>query len=296
VRAPAVAGGGFTATPSTPMGVSPGQRAGMVPGPVGKLGETTQVPLGSLVDENGNPISGRYQVPPGLRNPNSPTAGTMPGQITTGLGPGQTANLTQTAGQAATGFGQITENGNRAVQQSAMLQNMQGDLAKFTSGTGAGKTLDFQRAIQSWAPGIASSIGVDPKTVAAQEDFNKTAAQIADAQGAGSDHRLDVTQQANPHEGLSPEGAGMILNKLLGNSDYNRALQHQAQQPGVDPNDYRGFSNRMNNALDPRFFQLNRMTPDQQKTFISEMPDAQKAQFKANYIRARSQGLLNVGQ
>jgi hypothetical protein len=299
VTAPAVAGGGFTPTPGTPIGVSPGQRAGFVPGPVGPHGEQTSVPLGSLVDQNGNPIDmgpGRYQVPPALRNPNSPNAGTgMPGQITTGLGPGQQSALTATGSQATQGFGQVAENGNRAVQQNAMLSNMQADLAQFTSGTGAEKTLDFKRAIQSWAPGIASAIGIDPKNVAAQESFDKLAAQIADAQGAGSDHRLDVTQAANPHSGLSAPGADLIIRQLQGNTDYLKALQQQAAKY-PDQTDYRGFSSQMASALDPRYFQLNRMTPQQQRDYLAAMPAAEKTQFKTGYIQARNNGFLNAGQ
>lgn len=242
-------------------------------------------------------------VPPALLNPNAPRAAapignTETGNVVTGIGPTAHAAAAKTGADAAAGFSNIADQGNRAVQQNAILSNMQSDLAQFSSGTGANKTLDFKRALVSWAPSVAAAVGVDPKAVAANESFDKLAAQIADAQGAGSDHRLEVTQAANPHAGLSPGGADLIIRQLQGNADYMRMMQQQAAAH-PDQTDYRGFSAKMATALDPRFFQLNRMTSEQGKDYLSAMKEPQKTEFKKAYISARNNGLLgnaNGGQ
>lgn len=206
-------------------------------------------------------------------------------------GPAAAANQAQTGADAAKGFSTIAERGNQAVQQNAILGNMQNDLAQFpTSGTAADRTLAFNRAMVTWTPGIARSFGIDPKSVASTESFEKLAAQIADAQGAGSDQRLNMTVAANPHLGQSPQGLDYVIRQLQGNSDYLRTVQQLAVKS--DQNDYRGFSAKIADSLDPRFFQLNRLTGEQQKDYIAALPSGEKDAFKRKYLTAKSQGLL----
>jgi len=235
--------------------------------------------------------SGRYP-PDALRNPASapPSTGTV-----IAPSPAQLAASNAQGASSSQNFDTVTQRGNQAVQQNAMLSNMQNDLARFTVGTGTKTTLDYERALQSWAPGLARWFNFDPKAIAANESFDKLAAQIADAQGAGSDHRLDVTQAANPHSGLSPTGAELIIRQLQGNTDYLRAMQAQAEAY-PDKTDYRGFSADMAKRLDPRFFQLNRMTPEQQTDYMKSIPADQKTVFKQRYAAAKNDGLLDVGQ
>ncbi len=176
---------------------------------------------------------------------------------------------------------------------------MLADTSQFTTGTGASKTLDLKRALVSWAPQIANYMNIDPKNVAAQESFDKIANQIADAQGAGSDARLAVNQGANPHSSLSPEGVDFIIRQLQGNTDYAQARQAQAAQWG-DQSDYRGFENWSRQNLDPRYFQFNRLTPDQQRDyFMGIKSQAERNAFKAGYTKANAAGYLtgaNGGQ
>lgn len=239
------------------------------------------------------PNGGRLAPPPALLNPNRSQAAAAPasgGPVVTGQSPAQLANQTTQGAQAAAGFNNITEQGNRARMQDAQLATMENDLNQFSSGTGAGKTLDFKRALVSWAPGLAVSLGVDPTKVAANESFNKLAAQIADAQGAGSDARLAVNQEANPSAHLSPEGASLIIKQLRGNADYLRAQQQLAVKY-PDKTDYNGFSAQVTNNLDPRAFQFARLSPEQKRTYFNSLGDG-KEQFKKAYLWSKEQGLL----
>jgi hypothetical protein len=177
VTAPAIAGGGFTGATSTPVALSPGEAAQRVPGPPGPHGEPTTVPLGAVTPNAISQLNmgnGRLRegLPAALQNPNAPPA-PIAGQLTTGMGPAATEAMGTAGRQAAQGFQAIADQGVQARGQDAVLANMQNDLAQFTSGTNADKTLGFKRFIQSWSPTAGGLFGIDPKSIAAQESFDK---------------------------------------------------------------------------------------------------------------------------
>jgi len=300
---------------AVPVGLSPSESASQVGRPVtAQEAVALGVPPGTIINEtlaqrlqqqgagslvnpapgaSGPSPMGTGRLPPALLNPNR-----TPVPVIGALDPATQAALTTKGPQSQVAFQGVTDRGNQAVQQNAILSNMQNDLAQFASGTGVNKTLDFKRAIVSWAPQLAPALGVDPKSVAANESFDKLAAQIADAQGAGSDHRLDVTQAANPHAGLSPEGADLIIRQLRGNTDYLRAQQQLAVQY-PDKTDYQGFTARLAANLDPRAFQFAQLSPAQKQTYFQSMSPADKAALKKSYGWAQAQGLIgtpNAGQ
>lgn len=309
---PVVIGGRYSATPGavTTVGapinraLSPGEAATRVPGPPGEGGAPTSVPLGSVTPKSmgGDMGDGSYRssVPDALRNPNGPAVpppagSSLPGQITTGQSPAQAAARTSTGTTATAGFDNETAAGNRAMTMRAQLDTMLSDANNFTTGTGSQKYLDTKRAIQSWAPGVAHILGIDPSKIASQESFDKVAQQIADAQSAGSDARLASIQGANPSSKLSPEGVNFIIRQLQGNTDYALARQHAAAA-WKDQSDYRGFNDWATKNLDPRYFQFNRLTPEQKTTFFNGIPKSDRDAFKRGYATAVQNGWLNAGQ
>jgi hypothetical protein len=305
---PGLTGGALSANPGafTPAGqpvqVYPSRSdlAQRVPGPPGTGGAPTTAPLGAVTPPALSGINlgtGDYRdnLPPGLRNPNAPPpppGAALPGQVTTGLGPAQQQALGTSGAAATSGFQNEVETGTRAKMQLGQLDNMLTDAANFTTGTGAGKTLDIKRAVQSWGGPIGVTFGIDPNRIAAQESFDKIANQLADAQGARSDASLAVNQGANPHSSLSPEGVNFIIHQLQGNADYLLARQNQAAKWG-DQTDYRGFSNWATQNLDPRYFQFNRLTPDEQRNYFTGIKSQKdRDTFKSGYLNAQQQGLL----
>lgn len=297
-------GGGFTASgPAVPQFPSRSELAGRVPGPAGANGEPTTVPLGTVTPPNlagpaASPMgNGRGNLPPALRNPANPpapAAAAPNGQVTTGLGPAQSAALSQTGGQSATRFQEIADAGTQALSQDAILSNMEAESDQFTTGIGAERFKKFSQAAVRFAPGLARAFGVDEKSVAANESFDKLAAQIADAQGAKSDARLAVTQNANPSSSLSPEGVRLILRQLRGNADYLRARQTLAAQW---PNraDHQGFEQEAKN-LDPRAFQLLRMTPEQRTAYFTKLSPSDRDAIKRAWAWTQERGLVPGGQ
>lgn len=292
-------GGGFTpAGQGVPQFLSRSELASRVPGPPGPGGAPTTLPLGAVTPPNlagpaaASPL-GDGRLPPALRNPANPAAPPLAsptGQVTTGLGPAQSAAQAATGAQGAARFSQIADQGVAAQAQDAILGNMETEIAQFASGTGQDRIKNFQKATLRFAAPVARAFGIDEKSVAANESFDKLAAQIADAQGAGSDARLAVTQSANPGSTLTPEGARLILSQLRGNADYNKARATLAAQ-WPDKADQAGFEQQAKN-LDPRVFQMLRMTGEQQRTFFENLNKADNAAIKKAWTWAKENGLV----
>ena len=281
--------------------------ASRVEGPVGPNGESTQVPLGSITPASlGGAAAaglGDGSLPPALRNPNAAPAAASggaaapasPGAVSTGLGPAQVAAQSKTGDTGAIAFNDISALGGRAQAQNATLSNMLNDANQFVTGPGQDKIKQFQSVMQKYAPGVAASLGIKSEAVAANVSFDKLAAQIADAQGAGSDARLAVNQAANPSSHLDANGVQLVIRQLQGNNDYLMARRQLAAQY---PNkaDVQGFEANIGSKLDPRAFQYNRLTPEQKATYYKNLPANEKPGFQKSYLAAQQAGLLNVGQ
>lgn len=322
---PASQGGGFVPSSATPVYPSRSSLASRVqvgtnpdgsavygpaanvtpPGLAGPAGSPSPLGTGRLPAALRNPAGSAGPPGSGAALPAGPTsaaaapAGTPPpaaapsvpnnGEVTTGLGPAQTAARTATGNASAAAFQSIAEEGVAAKTQDATLANMLADTSRFATGPGQDRIKAFQAGLQRFAPSIASAFGVKPEQIAANESFDKLAAQIANAQGAGSDARLAVNQAGNPSSHLTPAGVDMILRQLRGNADYKTARANLAAAY-PDKADREGFEAKVGGNLDPRVFQYARMTPEQRGTYLRSLPD--KAQFKKAYGWAETNQLL----
>lgn len=259
----------------------------------GPKAQVTPLPLGGPAAAP-SPL-GTGRLPDALRNPANvppPTTGNV-----VAPGAAATAALSATGGQSATHFQTIADQGVQAQGQDAILANMQTEAAQFTQGPGQDKIKNFQAAALRFANPLAKAFGIDEKSVAANQSFDKLAAQIADAQGAKSDARLQVTQAANPSSALTPPGVDLILKQLRGNTDYLRARSKLAAAY-PDKADREGFEAKIGANLDPRAFQFERLSDDQRREFLKGIKDPKdKAAFQKGYFWAKEQGLLtSAGQ
>lgn len=225
-----------------------------------------------------------------LRNPPGGAPAAAPGgAVPVGQSPAQIAAQTATGGQSAQAFQDISAQGVQARSQNALLGNMLGDAAQFTTGqTGVN---NFKTTLQRQAPALAQVFGLDPAKVAANESFDKLAAQIADAQGAGSDARLAVNQHANPSSAISPAGVDQIVRQLQGNGDYQQArAQMAASFP--DQTNRAAFEAQVGSNLDPRAFQFARMTPQQKVTYAKSLSPQDRSALQKSYNFAATNGLI----
>jgi hypothetical protein len=104
---------------------------------------------------------------------------------------------------------------------------------------------------------------------------------------------MNVNISANPHEELSPAGVDMILRQLQGNADYIRARASLAAKY-PDKQNYPAFQQSIKD-LDPRVFQLTRMTGDQRTTYWKSLDDQTQKQLDAAGKKAKDMGVLGGG-
>jgi hypothetical protein len=276
-----------------PLKLSPEARASQVPS-VGPKGEPGTVPLGSMVDDFGRPIAGAQPQPASAPSAQpQPTPGAAPGSAfhQTGLAPGTPETATANASQAAAA--QAFANG--APERRALIQNLKDVSDQFNGGPMSAAWLKARQ--------IGVEMGVLPKgSAASQEDFNKMALQLAQQQrqalgGHGTDAQTEVALHSNPNQTMSQEARTRVLAMLQGNEDAiqgrNAAWQNLLSNGKVQPQDWGRFTADFNKRFDPRAFQYQYMTPEQQQLMLKGMSADERTKFKAAQHFAdwvRSQG------
>lgn len=235
-----------------------------------------------------------------------PQAGGAPGAAPGGgmilsgppLGAGAAADVDATAG-ASQGVA-LQRRSDQIPQNKAILGNLEGALGQFTSGPG-----------QDWKKVAASFVNTnspfgnvfDPKKIASQEEFNKQATQLAQSQfqalgGTGANMQLESTTLTSPNSELSKLGNKGIIALLKGNEDAinvkNQAWQQFKSEPGNGPQSYGKFSTEFNKSYDPRVFQSQYLTPEDNKKMISGMAKPEQKQFLNAYRTALSQGWVKL--
>jgi len=223
----------------------------------------------------------------------APAAPAAPATPATSVGTGPSpADIEQQKADAANNAATFQDISNRAVasrDRSSILGNMLGDTTQFSTGALSKITGNLRNvAISLGMPGI------NVEGQSAKESFNKLAAQLAQAQGAGapSDARQAMAVSANPHEELSPAGADLMIRQLQGNEDY---LQARAKLAGSgDQRDIKKFENETGVKLDPRAFQFARMKEgSQRKTWFNSLSKTDQAKVTQSYNFAHDQGLVS---
>lgn len=204
------------------------------------------------------------------------------------LGASEAAGVDATA-SAQQGV-QLQQEADQVPAQKSLLGNLEGALSKFEPGPGQ----DWKNEVKKFA-NINNPFGniFDPSKIASQEEFNKQATQLAQAQfktlgGTGTDSKLDSAMHTSPNEALSKMGNKGIIAMLKGNVDAiaakNQAWQTFKQSHG--PQSYGQFSTEFNKTYDPRVFQTQYLTPDDNKKMLSGMTKAEQKAFYNSYRTA----------
>jgi hypothetical protein len=222
----------------------------------------------------------------------APAPETPPAPATSFGTPPSAADIEQQKQDAANNAAAFQDISTKAVasrDRSSILGNMLGDTTQFATGPLAGITGKLRNlAIAFKVPGI------NVEGQSAKESFNKLAAGLANAQGAGvsSDARQAMNVAANPHEELSPAGADLMIRQLQGNEDY---LQARAKLAGSgDQRDIKKFENETGVKLDPRAFQFARMKEgSQRKTWFNSLSKTDQAKVTESYNYAHDRGLVS---
>lgn len=246
------------------------------------------------------PVPGGGQIPPSpgaTPMPGSPAVnpGLPVGAAVIGIGPARQSEETARGSSSSGAFQKISDLGTTARTQDSVLANLHNDLQQFEPGPGVEITSHIKKVLSTWGPTIpviGGKFGIDTEKLGAYESFQKLVSQLADAQGAGSDARLNVTIHANPSAALTKPGLDLIIRQLRGNSDYLRVRQQLADQ-WPDKTDVRAFEAQVGKNLDPRVFQYARMDEHQRRTYFANIKGKRdQDDFKAGYMWARQNQLI----
>jgi hypothetical protein len=236
------------------------------------LWEFYGMPKPPAMGGSGTPDLGTGRPPAALVNPNgpqpkAPATPAQPAPYTqpTAPSPGEEGEAKLAPAQ----FQAESQHGTEAAQQQATLGTMLADTSQFTTGPLAG----IVGKVRNLAGNLGLSINTEAQS--AKESFGKLAAGLANAQGSGSDSRMNVTISANPHEELSPAGVDLVIRQLQGNADYLQARAALARTY-ANRSDYNGFTKSIQN-LDPRVFQLERMTEPQRTNYLKSLDGGAKS-------------------
>lgn len=206
-----------------------------------------------------------------------------------GFAVGQQPGYTQEAQAGANAANTLMTAANEIPMTKSILDNLEHDLTKFTSGQGA----DWTRVAKNFAnrnipmPDSWKKEGAifDAKSLASQENFNKLAQQLAQAQfqqlgGTGTDAKLNSAMSTSPNEYLSALGNRGIIRLLKGNQDAIAAKYKEWldwRKAGNPPSSYGEFSAWFNDHFDPKVFQFKYLSPKDRQEYLNGMdPDAQQ--------------------
>jgi hypothetical protein len=291
---PVPGGSGLVANPDGTVGpprLPPGPRADLQGGvPVASATNALQPNVGAPGPPSPLVAGDVNAIMAGMQRGTTPPAGAVVAGSPTYFGTGPSAADIEAqkrqVEQGSTGFQAISDQAVASRPRSAILGNMLGDTSQFTTGPLASR-IETVRA-------VANRFGLPVSTegLSAAESFNKLAAQLANAQGANSDARLNVNVAANPHQELSPAGVDLMLRQLQGNEDYLQARAKLAASYG-DQTDIKKFESEVGAKVDPRAFQFARMTPAQRQTYDKGLSATDRAAVRSSYNWLSSQpGLM----
>lgn len=226
-----------------------------------------------------------------------------PGSFPVTQPPGVPEAQTLQAGRAAEAGTALLQAADEIPQIQSALQNMDNLVRQFSSG----QTADWQRVMGSLVnqalPTALQGLVFDaPNSVAAQEEFNKMAMQLAQSQfrmlgGTGTDSQLASTMMTSPNELYSREGNRGIIAMLRGNYD---ALGVKArawadwQRQGNGPETYYQFESQFNRNFNPRVFQMQYLPESARATALNNMSANDRATYRRDFLHSVANGWIRI--
>lgn len=248
---------------------------------IGSAGAST--PTTSGITPEGAPVTGsrggfNYQ-----------TAGG--GGIQSGLAPGEQGLSESAAGRAAN----LQATASSSPQYHADLENLRQDSA--VMGNLGGPTQDVEKKLNQLSTRVAGfGITMSPDQLRASESFDKVASNIALNQAkmlGGTDSTRSMSVGATPNSGMSRYGRDGVIDMLQGNQDAIDTARNawlDARSKGAAAGSHDIFMNKISKVLDPRLFQFNRLSRDNQQKFYSQLPPSEVAAFESKYEAAAKRG------
>ena len=247
---------------------------------IGSAGLSTPTPTG--ITPEGAPITSPRDVY------NYRTAG---GGLPASLAPGEQGLSELAAGRAAN----LQATASTSPQYHADLENLRQDSS--VMGNLGGPTQEVEKKLNQLSTRIGGfGITMSPDQLRSSESFDKIANQIALNQAkmlGGTDTTRSMTVGATPNSGMSRYGRDGVIDMLQGNQDSVDATRDawlNARANGASAGSHDLFMNHISKVLDPRVFQFNRLSRDNQQKFLSQMAPEDVPAFEYKYAELVKRG------
>jgi hypothetical protein len=232
--------------------------------------------------------SGRVAAPPsagGAPQTQPLGAANYGGATPTGLAPGEEPLLASPVERAS----RLQATASTTQQYHADLDNLK-QLSK-TLDIG-GPTVELEKKVNQLGSRFGLSVTMTPDQLKSAEEFDKIANQISLNQSQnfhGSDAGLHTVVGANPSSSMSTYGREGVIDMLQGNQDAidtTRRAWLRARANGAPASSYDQFAEQIGQTLDPRVFQFNRMSRQNQQKFLNSMPSEDIPAFEEKFKTA----------
>lgn len=233
--------------------------------------------------------SGRVAAPPtagGAPQQQPLGAANYGGPTVTGNAPGEEALLASPAARAS----DLQATAATSPQYHADLDNLK-QLSK-TLEIG-GPTVEMEKKLNQLGSRFGLNITMTGEQLKSVEEFDKIAKQISTSQasglGAGTDAGRNMVVGANPSSSMSTYGREGVIDMLQGNQDWKdtgRRAWLRARANGAPASSYDQFSETFGQTSDPRVFQFNRMSRENQQKFLKNIPPEDLPDFEEKFKTA----------
>lgn len=205
----------------------------------------------------------------------------------TGLAPGES----ELSGSPAKRAEALQATATTSPQYHADLENLRTD-SKILDNLG-GPTFEVEKKLNQLTARIGGfGVTMTPDQLKAGESFDKIVNGISLRQGqmfGNTDAGRSMTLGATPNTSMSKFGREGMIDMAQGNQDAVDAARRawlQARANGATVKDHDLFMDRIGQEMDPRVFQFNRLSRDNQQKFLSQMDRSEIGEFEEKYKSA----------
>lgn len=176
-------------------------------------------------------------------------------------------------------------------QYHADLENLRTD-SKILDNLG-GPTFEVEKKLNQLTSRLGNfGVTMTPDQLKAGESFDKIVNGISLRQGqmfGNTDAGRSMTLGATPNTSMSKFGREGMIDMAQGNQDAVDAARRawlKARANGASVKDHDLFMDQIGQEMDPRVFQFNRLSRDNQQKFLSQMDHGDIAEFENKYKTA----------
>jgi hypothetical protein len=224
----------------------------------------------------------------------------VPGGVSAGLGPSQSAALGVQGQAAAKEAASLSEGAASSPTRINLLKQAQAALQNPNVQTGPGT--DWRNMAKSFfgalAPDVAKALGTAENVKDADEFkkvMNQYANQASAGMGTGTNDRLNIALVGNANPEISKMANEDILKKTIAVEKMNQAKNYAWQNSGLadtNPQKYQQWSSQWNKTVNPDVFIADELTPEQQAKMFKKMSPKELDTFKKAYATAYQAGLV----